>query len=123
MFSHISSYLSYCGGLMRPSHKLLLFSSHEYSSTSHSGRRIHVRTLSQDLVYAFGSSMVMVYAMWPRSVRRKRSIVCNWSLIGWPIVSTLVLPLNEVVSITKVSPSQWPTESPNQLGSASLRCG
>src|SRR5580698_2398571 len=111
------------GALMRPSYKLLLFSSHEYSMISHSGLSVHVLTLSQGLVYVLGSSMVSVYAMWPRSVRRKRSMVCSWSLCGCPIVSILVLPLKPIVSITNVSPSQCPTEFPNHVGSGFLGCG
>src|ERR1700683_3353794 len=108
---------------MRPSHKLLLFSSQEYSMISQSGLRVHVLTLSQDLVYVFGSSIVSVYAMWPISVRLNRSMVCNWSLCGCPMVSILVLPLKPMVSITSVSSSQWPTEFPNHVGSGFLGWG
>jgi hypothetical protein len=46
------------GTLIRPSHRLLLFSSHEYSIISQSGRRMNVRVFVHGFVKVLGSSMV-----------------------------------------------------------------
>ena len=48
---------------------------------------------------------------------------CDCSLIGWPIVPSLVYPFMFTTSMISLSPSQWPRESPNQLGAQSFRCG
>src|SRR5262249_18729953 len=65
------------GILMRPPHRLLLFSSQEYSMISQSGLRVKVRALVNGLVYAFGSSTMTSYLMWPRSGRVKRCTTCS----------------------------------------------
>jgi len=54
-----SPYFSlYFGTLMRPSQRLLLFSSQEYSIISQSGRSVNVRVLFHVLVKVFGSSTI-----------------------------------------------------------------
>src|SRR5881394_3529623 len=37
---------------------------------------------------------------------------CACSLIGWPIVPILAYPFKFTMSMTSLSPSQWPRESP-----------
>src|SRR5690348_8127365 len=54
------------------------------------------------------------------SVRRKVLINFASLLCGWPLVSSLVYPLNPEVSTTRVSPSQCAVETPFQLGGRSL---
>src|SRR5579863_952653 len=50
-------------------------------------------------------------------------MTCNDSVVGKPSSSSQVLPLNPMVSTTKVSPSQWPMDSPSQEGFGSSECG
>src|SRR6185295_704872 len=73
-----SDYWSYLGTLIRPSQKLLLFSSQEYSMIWVSVRSVKVRLLPQSSVKVLGSWMVTSYAMWPRSVRVKCSVISIW---------------------------------------------
>jgi hypothetical protein len=47
------------GILIRPSQRLLLFSSQEYSIISQSGRSVNVRVLFQGLANVLGSSMII----------------------------------------------------------------
>src|SRR5215471_14922055 len=120
----LGGYFGFAGGaqnLMCPLRRSLLFSSQEYSRISVL-ISVNVRSFFHGFVYAFGSSIVTVYAMWPASVRLNVCTMCSASLCGCPIVSSRVLPLNPIVSTMSVSPSQRPTDSPNHVGSGFFEC-
>src|SRR5271166_3173237 len=94
------------------------------SKSSVSGRRFNVVLTVHGLRYALGSSIVMASCIWPTSVRRKRSVTCRASVCGWAfLVSSQPPSRNPVVSTTKVSPSQRPTEYPSQVGSVDAGSG
>ncbi len=56
--TRVRPYGLYFGTLIRPSHRLLLFSSQEYSIISQSGRSVSVRTFFHGFVNVFGSSTI-----------------------------------------------------------------
>src|SRR5713101_4797422 len=62
--------------------------SQKCSSSSVSGCRVK-RILSDfhGREYVFGSSTVTSTSTWPKLTRRKRSVVRNASLCGWPLLS------------------------------------
>lgn len=67
------------GDYFGTSSKYLLFS-HTQSRSSVSGISSHPNDTVHGLAYAFGSSIVICTSMWPKSVRRNRSMMCSASL-------------------------------------------
>src|SRR5205823_11285000 len=63
----------------------------------------------------FGSSMMCTISMWPRSVRVMRSVTFMSFECGMPAASIHVMSFWPTVSTTRVSPSQWPIESPSHV--------
>src|SRR5206468_433247 len=111
-------------GLMLHCFRIVIWLSQNASSNSVSGRRTNGILFVHGFTYAFGSSIVTVSSMWPKSVRLNRSVTCKASLFG-QACSALSQPRswNPVLSTTNVSPSHLPTEYPNHVGSLSLAFG
>src|SRR4030095_523731 len=95
----------------------------EYSMISTLGVSTNTRSLVIGRVYVLGSSSTHLNSICPKSGRLNVIVSFDWSLIGWPSVSSLVHPFMLMASITSVSPSHLPRESPNQVGGQSFRCG
>src|SRR5581483_10307603 len=93
-------------------------SAHAYSYmfwcvTTHGYSPVHARS------HVSGSSTVNRYSRLPSDIREMRSTTCSLSLDP----RNCVLPVKLVVSMTNVSPSQWPTESPIHFRIDGGRCG
>src|SRR6185436_3420937 len=96
-------------------------SRHATSSSSLFWRRSGIASV-HGRVYAPGSVTVASYRMLLASIGMNRSTTCSWCVTTPPNSSSQVLPLRFLVSITSVSPSQWPTESPCHSRIESSRC-